>query len=322
MSDSVTYAGIDIGGTSIKYGLVDSQGKILFKKQRPTVVDKGAEPLIHLVTNIAEGLMYHAAEEDHDVRWLGVGTPGAVDARSGTVIGSAPNIDGWQGMAIGSVLGERLNMPVHVDNDVNAMALAESRFGAGVGYDSIVCVAVGTGVGGGIVLNGKLWRGANHTAGEIGHIVIDPNGPECRCGNRGCVEAFCSSAAIIARVRKKLGGKLTPAFENVLRGNVANLNIRKLFEAAKKGDKTAIEVIDETAEYLASGLASVVNLFNPEIVIIGGGVADAGSSFVTAVSAGIRRRANSSATEKLRVARATLGNSAGFVGAGILGETR
>ncbi|MBD3256806.1 ROK family protein [candidate division GN15 bacterium] len=322
MPDGPVYAGIDIGGTSIKFGLTDSKGKVLHKEQRPTLANKGAEPLLHLVTNIAESLLLHAAEEEYDVRWVGVGTPGAIDSKTGTVIGSAPNIPGWQGTAIGEILSERLNMPVHVENDANNVALAESRFGAAVGYSSIVCVTVGTGVGGGIILNGRLWRGANHSAGEIGHMTIKYDGVDCPNGNNGCLERYCSSSAIIERTRLKLSKQMTPAFESVLDGGLANLNIKKLFAAAKKNDQVAIEVIEETAGLLAAGLASVVNFLNPEVVVIGGGVADGGGGFVEAVSAGIKARAFPSATENLRIAKATLGNSAGFIGAGLLGEYR
>lgn len=314
------FAGVDIGGTNIKYGLVDLKGKVLFREQRPTLVEKGAEPLMHLVTNIAERLLYYAAEEEYEIKSLGVGTPGAVDTRIGKVISLSPNIDGWQGMEIGRTLKDRLNLPVHVDNDVNAMALAESKFGAGVGYSSAVCVAVGTGVGGGIIIDGKVWRGANYTAGEVGHISIDADGPPCRCGSRGCLEVFCSSEGIIGRAKNKLRSGLTQIFEEVVDGDIETLTIKKLFAAVKKGDEIAIEVISETAAYLGAGLAGVVNLLNPEIVIIGGGVADGGGGFVEAVSAEIRKRAFGSATEKLRVAKATLGNDAGFIGASILGE--
>ena len=322
MSEEFVYAGIDIGGTSIKFGLVSQQGKILYKEQRPTMASKGAEPLMHLVTNIAESLLLHAADEEHNVKWLGVGTPGAVDQRTGTVIGLCPNIEGWRGTTIGETLRDRLNMPVYVENDANNVALAEARFGAAVGYESVVCVTVGTGVGGGIILGGRLWRGANHSAGEIGHMSINFGGPECADGNRGCIEQYCSSSAIIERARKKLNDRMTPVFESLLDGGSEDLNIKKIFAAVKKGDKVALEVIEETADLLAVGLAGVVNLLNPDIVVIGGGVADGGGGFVDAVSAGIRARAFSNATDNLRVARATLGNSAGFIGAGLLGEVR
>ncbi len=322
MSNQTVYAGIDIGGTNIKYGLVDPKGKVLFREQRPTMADKGADPLMHLVANLSEGLLYHAAEEEYDVRWLGVGTPGAVEAKTGKVIGVSPNISGWKGMEIGQILKDRLNLPVLVDNDVNAMALAESRFGAAMGYKSVLCVAVGTGVGGGIIFDGRLWRGATHSAGEIGHITINPNGPQCRCGAKGCVEAYCNSQAIIRRAIDKLNNGLTPAFEEVLEGPLSGLTIKKLFAAARKGDSVAIDVIQESADYLAIGIANAVNILNPEIVVIGGGVADGGAGFVEAVATEVRKKAVGPSGTDLRITKATLGNDAGFIGASILGEVR
>lgn len=322
MSNQTVYAGIDIGGTNIKYGLVDAKGKVLFREQRPTMADKGADPLMHLVANLSEGLLYHAAEEEYDVRWLGVGTPGAVEAKTGKVIGVSPNISGWKGMEIGQILKDRLNLPVLVDNDVNAMALAESKFGAAIGYKSVLCVAVGTGVGGGIILDGRLWRGATHSAGEIGHITINPNGPQCRCGAKGCVEAYCNSQAIIRRASEKLSNGLTPVFEEILEGPLTGLTIKKLFAAARKGDSIAIDVISESAELLAIGIANAVNILNPEIVVIGGGVADGGAGFVEAVATEVRKKAVGPSGTDLRITKATLGNDAGFIGASILGEVR
>lgn len=320
MTAKKVYAGIDIGGTNIKYGLFDKGGKVLFREQRPTLVEKGANPLMHLITNISESLLFHAAEEEYEVPWLGVGTPGAVDSKTGTVVGHSPNIKGWQGTKIGQHLKERLNLPVLVDNDVNAMALAEHKFGAAVGFKNVVCVTVGTGVGGGLILDGRLWRGPNNHAGELGHMSIDPAGPECRCGNTGCLEVFCNSKAIIERTKNKLRQGLTPVFEKLLKGSIENLSIRKLFAAGRKGDKIAAEVISETAELLGTGLAGVVNLLNPDIVVIGGGVADGGAGFVEQVGATIRKRAFAAATENLKISRASLGNDAGFIGAGMLGE--
>lgn len=322
MSSQTVYAGIDIGGTNIKYGLVDSKGKVLYREQRPTMADKGADPLMHLVSNLSEGLLYHAAEEELDVKWLGVGTPGAVDSKTGKVIGVSPNIAGWKGMEIGRILKDRLNLPVLVDNDVNAMALAESRFGAAMGYRSVLCVAVGTGVGGGIIFDGRLWRGANHAAGEIGHITINPAGPPCRCGGKGCVEAYCNSQAIIRRAIDKLSNGLTPIFEEILEGPLSSLTIKKLFSAARKNDEIAMKVVAETAEFLAIGIANAVNILNPEIVVIGGGVADGGAGFVDAVAAEVRNRALGPVTSELRITKAILGNDAGFIGASILGEAR
>lgn len=320
MSDNQVYAGIDIGGTNIKFGLFDAQGTILYKEQRPTMAEKGPTPLLHLVTNIAERLLYYAAEESYLVKWVGVGSPGAIDHRTGKVVGPSPNIEGWVGTEIGASMSERLNMPVFVDNDANSMALAETRFGAAMGARSVVCATVGTGVGGGVIIDGKLVHGSTSSAGELGHMTISVDGPECACGNRGCIESFCSSQAIIDRTKAKLKKGLTDIFKEVLEGSIDNLTIKKLFAAARKGDPVAAEVIEETAVYLGVGLSGVVNLLNPEVVVVGGGITDGGAGFVSAVAREIKKRAFFSATEKLLVVKAALGNDAGFMGAGLLGE--
>jgi len=319
MSEQQYYVGIDIGGTNIKYGLFDDHGKVLYKEQRPTLVEKGPMPLMHLITNISERLLDYAAEEDYHIKWLGVGSPGAVDNKSGTVIGPCPNIKGWQGMEIGIILSEHLNMPVYVDNDVNAMALAELRFGAAMGAKSVVCATVGTGIGGAVIIDGKVWHGANATAGELGHITINMNGPKCACGNNGCIEAYCSSQMIIETVKSRLNNNMTPIFNDILEGNLDNLNIKKIFSAVKRKDEIALEVIHATAEYLGIGMAGIVNLLNPEIVVLGGGIVDGGGDFIEVVTKTIKEHAFSSAVEKLRVTKAALGNDAGFIGAGLLG---
>jgi len=320
MAEHIVYAGIDIGGTNVKFGLFDNTGKVLFKEQRPTMAEKGPTPLLHMITNIAERLLYFAAEESYPVKWVGVGSPGAVDHKTGKVIGPCPNIEGWQGTEIGEALRDRLNMPIYVDNEVNAMALAEARFGAAIGAKSVVCATVGTGVGGGVIIDGKVVRGFSSSAGELGHMTIDFDGPQCACGNYGCIESFCSSKAIMARTKTRLNNKLSAIFNEILEGSLENLTIKKLFAAARKGDETAMDVVKETARYLGAGLAGVVNLLNPEVVVIGGGVADGGAGFVETATEEIKRRAFSSAVERLVVTKAALGNDAGFMGAGLLGE--
>ncbi len=320
MSQEKVYAGIDIGGTAIKYGLFDATGKILHKEQRPTLAEKGPMPLMHLITNIAERLLYYAAEEDFQVKYLGVGSPGAIDNKTGKVIGPSPNIEGWQGMEIGETLRDRLNLPVMVDNDVNAMSLAELRFGAASGSKSAVCVTVGTGVGGAVIIDGKVWHGANYTAGEVGHMTINFDGPKCTCGNYGCIEAYCSSQAIIERTKRKVKNGLPPILQEVLEGNLENLTVKKLFTALRKGDEASREVVMETARYLGIGLAGVANLLNPEVMVIGGGITEGGGGFVEAVGEEIKKHAFSSAYEKLTVTKAVLGNDAGFMGAGLLGD--
>lgn len=322
MSIKQAFAGIDIGGTSVKFGLFSPDGTIIYKEQKPTLAEKGAVPLMHLVANIAEQLMYHAAEDELEVRWLGVGTPGAVDFKTGRVIGATPNIEGWQGTEIGSTLKERLNMPVWVDNDVNTVALAELRYGAATGAQSAVCVTIGTGIGGAVVIDGQIQRGHSYSGGEIGHMSINFEGPDCKCGRKGCLEVYCSSQAIINRTKKRLEQHSSQLFDEISGGQIDKLTIKQLFTAAKRGDKIANEVLAETAQYLGIGLANLVNLLNPEIIIIGGGIADGGPEFLSKLSLAVKEQAFDSAVKELKIVKATLGNDAGFIGAGLLGENQ
>lgn len=319
LDQSDIYAGIDIGGTNIKYGIFNGAGEILFKDKKPTPSQNGRTQMLHLLKNIGEILLYFAAEENLNIASLGVGSPGAVNHLIGKVIGPCPNIDDWTGTEIGTHLSEYLNIPVHVDNDVNAMALAEIVLGAGKGSHSVVCTTVGTGIGGSFVYHNHVYHGHNFTAGELGHMTINFNGPECACGNRGCLEAYCSSKYIIQSTKDLLGNEMTPAFKEVLEGDINNLTIKKLFAAAMKNDEIALKVISDTANYLGTGLAGIVNLLNPETVIIGGGITDGGAGFVEKVTTVVKEKAFSSAIEKLKIVKASLGNQAGFIGAGLLG---
>jgi glucokinase len=321
-TEKKAFAGIDVGGTNIKFGLFHPDGKIIFKEQRPTMAEKGATPLMHHITNIAERLMMHASEDELEVPWLGVGSPGAIEFKTGRVLGQTPHIPGWEGMEIGENLRDRLNMPVWVDNDVNAMALAELKFGAAAGAKSAVCITVGTGVGGAVIIDGKVVRGHSNTAGEIGHMTINFDGPSCKCGKKGCVEAYCSSSAILTRTRKHLEKDFTPVFHELTGGDLEKLNIKVITSAAKQDDYVAKEVLEETAEYLAIGLGNAANLVNPELMILGGGIVDGWPNFIKQVSLSIRKHAFASAVKELKITKAALGNDAGFIGAGLLGESR
>jgi glucokinase len=321
-TEKKAFAGIDVGGTNIKFGLFHPDGKIIYKEQRPTMAEKGATPLMHLITNIAERLMMHASEDELEVPWLGVGTPGSIELKTGRVLGQTPHIPGWEGMEIGENLRDRLNMPVWVDNDVNAMALAELKYGAAVGAKSAVCVTVGTGIGGAVIIDGKVIRGFSHSAGEIGHMTINFDGPPCKCGKKGCVEAYCSSNAIVTRTKKKLEKDLTPVFQELTGGDLGKLNIKIITGAARQDDYVAKEALEETSEYLAIAMGNVANLINPQLIIFGGGIVDGWPEFIGKVSSAIRKHAFPSAVKELKISKAALGNDAGFIGAGLLGESR
>jgi glucokinase len=320
MTENRKMAGIDIGGTSIKFGIFDSNGEVLFQSSRPTEAIKGANPLMHKITNIAEQLLLHASEEDIEIKNIGVGSPGGIDTDSGIVVSICPNIPNWKGVDIKKPLQEHLNIPVFVDNDANCMALAEMTFGAAIGYGSAVCLTVGTGIGGALIMDGKIYRGKTFTAGELGHMPIDQNGEECSCGNVGCLETLCSSKAIFANAKRISHKQLTPKFKELLENESDGLTIKKIFSAYEERDENAVELIENAAYSLAVGLSGVVNMFNPQAVIIGGGVTQGSEKFVELVEDDLKKLAFDSAVEKLVVSKAKLGNNAGFIGAGLLGK--
>ncbi len=309
-------AGIDIGGTIIKYGLVQNNGQVRIKRQVPTPQDAGPESLFDTIVTCGEQLLLAADEEEAEVDYLGVGSPGTVDIITGVVMGACPNIPGWVGMHLRDRLAQKLNLPVYVDNDANCAAIAEHQFGAGVESSHIICLTIGTGIGGGLIINDEIYRGSGFSAGEVGHIkIFDPDDPEKGTLN---LEQVVSSRAILANLKEKLKSGMSPVFEGLTGGNLDNLGIRKVFSAVKKGETQAVAAVTKPAIILGRVLAGMVNTLNPEMVILGGGVAEGGKLFVEIVKKTIFAEALPSVIEDLAVVPARMGNSAGFIGAAML----
>jgi glucokinase len=310
------FAGIDIGATNIKYGLVDREGNIRHRDQTATPKNALAEALFDKIVACGERLLVEADESGATVAYLGVGSPGSVNMTTGVIQGGCPNMPLWEGFHLRDRLAERLNLPVMVDNDANCAAAAEHRFGAGRGYDNIICLTIGTGIGGGLIIGGKVYRGANFSAGEAGHLLV---GGEDAAESSRFLETLVSSKAILARLKERLTGDNTPVFDSLVGDDMEQLTIRKLFQAARKGDRAALDVIQTTARILGTALAGMVNILNPEMVILGGGIAEGGREFVDIVRETIKSRALDAAVEGLEVVPARLGNAAGFIGAAFLG---
>jgi glucokinase len=311
------YAGIDIGATNVKYGLVDAGGRIIYRAQTTTPKKAAAQKLFECVLRCGEQLLVEADEQNGEVEYIGVGSPGSVNIKTGVIQGTCPNIPGWAGFHLRDRLYERLNLPVMLDNDANCATLAEHRFGAGRGYYNIICLTIGTGIGGGLIVDGRLYRGVNYSAGEIGHMIIR----DSDMNKEGqFLESLVSSRAILVRLREKLSGNITPVFKALIGDDLDKLTIKKMYRAIKKGDRIAPETLQLTGQILGTALAGLVNVLNPEVVILGGGVAEGDSEFVDIVKRSIFDEALACATETLAVVPAGLGNAAGFIGAAFLGE--
>ena len=250
-----------------------------------------------------------------DLEGMGFGFPGQIDCQKG-IVRLAPNIPGWVNVPIAEIMEKEFNIPTRVDNDVRTAALGELNYGAGVGCQNLVCITVGTGIGSGLVINGKLVRGASNAAGELGHIKLNmQGGPLCGCGDRGCLEAYASGPSIVALAEEYIrGGKSTKYRE------LANPEITPYIVAvaAKEGDPVAKQIFRIMGEYIGIGLTSVVNLLNPEKIIIGGGVADAGDILFDPIRETIQKRAMTIQKEAVTIVPAQLGNTAGVIGASLL----
>ena len=307
--------GIDVGGTNVKIALVNDKGNIIYSNSIPTRAEMGYQYTINNMKEAIAELIKETKSDKKSIEGIGFGFPGQIDYKKG-VVRLAPNIPGWVEVPIAEIMEKEFGIPTRVDNDVRCAALGELNYGAGIGCENLICITVGTGIGSGLIINGKLVRGASNAAGEIGHIKLDMHGgPLCGCGDRGCLEAFASGPSIVAMAEEYIkGGKSTKYRE------LANPDITPYIvsEAAKQGDPVAKRIFTIVGEYIGIGLASVVNLLNPEKIIIGGGVAAAGDLLLNPIKENLIKRAMPIAGSAVEIVPAQLGNSAGVIGASLL----
>ncbi len=310
-------AAIDLGGTKILAAVFAPDGSIVSRAKKMTRAERGAEVV---VDRMAEAVREAAAKAGVDVAELqavGVGVPGPLDADTGVVF-VAPNL-GWRDFAVGPALAERLGRPVRLGNDVSVAVLAEHEAGAGRGTRHMVGIWPGTGVGGGIVVNGRLYGGVGDLAGEVGHMTILADGPKCGCGGRGHLEALCSRTAIVREIARRVKGGEKTRLSKITGKDVTQATSGDLAKAIAKGDKMVSEVIDRAGYYLALGIANLANVLNPELVVLGGGVVEAlGESFVNGVAEQVRMQPLHAVTADLRIVASSLGDDAGITGAALL----
>lgn len=303
--------GVDLGGTYIKVGLVDEKGNILKKSQFDTMAEKGKK---EIVLSQMEKSIEFAYEED--IEGIGIGTPGMVDDEG--IVYEAPNLPDWDNLNLKKIFEEKFNKKVVVENDVNTIAWGEYLFGAGEGTNTMICITLGTGVGGGIVKDGKLLRGGKYSAVEIGHIPIDYKGPKCKCGNYGCIERFVGRDYIVERAIKAIKeGRKTKIYE-LVNGKLEDITPKTISEAYNQGDKLAEEIWIDVGICIGAMFSGLVNLLNPDIIVIGGGISQAGKILFDTIEKTIKERAMKKLTENLKVVPAGLGVNAGIVAASAL----
>jgi glucokinase len=307
--------GIDLGGTNTTLGFVTRQGRVVACDHFSTEASKGPRDWSGRACRKALEMMDLAGIKPGAVQGAGIGAAGLIDQETGRILQS-PNFKGWVRVPAARLLARKLRIPVAIDNDVNAMALGEALFGGGRGLTDVFCIALGTGVGGGLFLKGEIYRGTTYSAGEIGHVTIDPDGPFCACGNQGCLEAFVGTAGILRTADAWI--ERNPRSKMARFASKHRLTVKDVADLAKSGCSSARDVLKHTGMMLGIGLAGVVNLLNPSAIIVGGRVAQAGRFLFRPLRETLKRRAMSVPRRAVQVRPAQLGPRAGMIGASML----
>jgi glucokinase len=309
-SDSLVFA-VDLGGTHLRVALVDDAGRILKQLKQETPRGDSANCIVNALANAAD----QWSDEKPRVIATSIMVPGAVDSDKAVVL-QAPNLPSLVNFGLKAALEERLGWPVFLENDANAAAVGEMWLGAARNCRNVMSVTLGTGVGGGLILDGKLWRGSHGSAGEIGHTTVDPfSGLKCKCGNIGCLELFASATAIVRMTRENLSQFPDSILKN------EELSAKRVYDAGRAGDELALAVFKRFGMYLGIGLSNLINLIDPQIIVITGGAANGWDLFAGEMYRQVEERAFRSISQQVRIARAECGDNAGLLGAARLAQT-
>lgn len=306
--------GVDLGGTNIKIGIVSQKGKLLDKISLSSKAEGGPDKV---VKQIKIGIEEILSKNKKKIRGIGIGSPGVVSVKKGTVE-NPPNFPGWTKINLGSNISKEFDIDCHVENDANAAAIGEMIFGAGKRHNSFVMITLGTGVGGGIILNRKLYRGEIGAAGEVGHITINYQGPRCNCGSFGCIESYVGNNYLTSQVKKDLAASSNSKIIKLVKNNLNLVSPIIIQRAAEEGDEFAKSVINNMGEQIGSALASVSNLLDVSTFIIGGGVSGFGKPLFIAINKSLVERVITSLRNRVKVLPAKLKNEAGIKGASAL----
>lgn len=298
---------IDLGGTNMKGAVVNEEGHILLKDEVPTLAEKGAADVLHRMQRFIRDLASQTGFAIAQLAGVGIGIPGFIDDATGVAV-EVINM-GWKNVSVRPVLSKVLGLPVYMDNDANVAALGEAWTGGGRGRKIALCVTLGTGVGGGIVIDGRILRGMNTMAGEIGHIVLEPGGAPCNCGLHGCLETISSATGVVRLAREALAAGVASGMR------AEGLTAEDVWDAAGVGDEAANRAVAHAIEALGRGLAIGANILNPEVIVVGGGMSKAGDALFVPLRAAFSRYVLKRVGEAVTIEPATLGNDAGVVGA-------
>lgn len=312
------HVGVDFGGTKIYAGVFNHSMECIGSARISTKAGRGVDSVIDRIARVVEDAVDEADLSLKQVKAVGVGAPGAVDGDSGSIL-FAPNVEGWRDVPLKKDLEKKIGVPVFVENDCNIAILGVYHVELKAKPKSAVGLFIGTGIGGGIILNGQLFSGFNHTAGEVGHMILDPDGPKCGCGNKGCFEALASRTAIFRRIQAAVKDGEKTVLTEILGSDLEDMRSGSLRKALKRGDKLVTRIIDETAEYIGMGVANVANLLSPEVIILGGGLMEALSDeMLSIIVETAKDYAMPGVLKGVEIFDSRLGDEAGITGGAVL----
>lgn len=306
--------GVDIGGTNVPASIVDGSGKIIHTIDKKTLAEGGPDAVISRITSSIKDLVtyFKSTIRDGEIIGVGIGAPGTLDHKKGQIT-TSPNLPQLRNIPIVELINKEVKLPVYLDNDANCAVIAEHWIGAAKGCENVVLMTLGTGIGGGIIINNKIYRGSHGTAGEIGHMTIFVKGNKCACGNFGCLEAYASANATVNRAKEKL--KREDVASTLQTKKLSDITAHEIFLHAEQGDRFAQSILIESGNYLGVGIAAIANIFDPDMIIIGGGFSDAEKYLIPAAIDEAYKRSFKSVMDNIKVTRAKLGNTAGVIGA-------
>ncbi len=314
------YFGIDLGGMSIKAGVCDDNGKILYKDTCVTIRNEDGDRIINDMAALCLNVIKGAGLTVEDIEYAGIASPGSADSEKGTIIyaSTLPFLN----YPISEKLSERTGIKkIYIENDANAAAKGEATYGAAKGYKDSLFITIGTGVGGGIIIDNKIYTGFNFSGAELGHMVIVKDGEECSCGRRGCMECYASATGLIKLTKQRMAENKDSAMWSLCGGDLEKVNGKTAFDAQRVGDACGIAVVKEYIEYLACGIVNFINIFQPEVLSIGGGICKEGETLLAPLREIVEKEQYSRHCEKKTLIKtAELGNDAGIIGAASLGK--
>lgn len=311
------YIGVDLGGTNIAAGIVDDAGKIVKKASTKTGRNRKSEEIVKDMCRLVLDLMKDAGLTEKDIYSIGIGSPGSHDRENGIILYN--NNLNFKNVNIKEAFQKHIDVPIYLENDANCAAIAENVAGAAKGYEHSVTITIGTGIGGGVIINNKLFTGTNGMGAELGHIVIDIDGEYCTCGRKGCWEAYSAAPGLISQTRKAAEKNPDSKIHELCGGNLDNIDAKTAFDAARLGDKIGMKVIDDYIGIFGEALANIINIFQPDVIVIGGGVSKEGDNLLIPLKEKMRGKTyGNEGLPTTLIVVAQMGNDAGIVGAAFI----